>query len=151
MSVEHRLFRIRRLVDSHGVASQEELVELLAGEGIEVTQATVSRDLQRLGAVKIRSNGDTRYAIPVDAPTDPGAEFAAVLASRGRGMTPSANLLVVRTSPGAAQVVAAAIDALDHADVAGSVAGDDTILVVATEGKTGEELQTTLESIGANA
>ena len=151
MSVEHRLLRIRRLIDAPGVGSQEELVALLAGEGIEVTQATVSRDLQRLGAVKVRSNGGTRYAIPVDVPSDPEAELAAVLAARGRGMVPSANLLVVKTSPGAAQVVAAAIDGLGHPAVAGSVAGDDTILVVATDGITGQELQTTLESIGASA
>ena len=151
MSVEQRHLLIRRLVERPGAGSQEELVALLADEGIDVTQATVSRDLQRLGAVKVRSNGGTRYAIPVEAPTDPEGELATVLASRGRGMTASANLLVVKTSPGAAQVVAAAIDGLGHPAVAGSVAGDDTILVVAADGVTGQELQSTLESIGANA
>ena len=62
MAVERRLLVVRRLLDTHEVASQEELVDLLAGEGFEVTQATVSRDLQRLGAVKIRSGGTIRYA-----------------------------------------------------------------------------------------
>lgn len=151
MAVEHRLLLIRRLIDAEVVTSQEVLVDLLAAEGVDVTQATVSRDLQRLGAIKIRSGGEVRYAIPEDPRDDPEVELARALVSRGRGMVASGNLLVVRTTVGAAQVVAAAIDALDHEAVAGSVAGDDTILVVAAEGRAGTDLQQLFESIGANA
>ena len=137
MAVEHRLLRIRRLLDTHAVASQEELVALLAEEGVDVTQATVSRDLGRLGAIKIRAGGSVRYAIPTDRATDPEAELARVLATRARSLTPSGNLLVVHTGAGAAQLVAAAIDALADPAIAGSVAGDETIIVVASEGSSG--------------
>ncbi|MEX1280939.1 MAG: arginine repressor [Acidimicrobiia bacterium] len=151
MAVEQRRLVVRRLVDTHEVASQERLVELLSAEGFEVTQATVSRDLQRLGAVKIRTGGATRYAIPVDASDDPASELSRVLATRARAMVPSGNLLVVRTASGAAQFVAAAIDAVGHPAVAGSVAGDDTIIVVAAEGRSGHDLLHTFEAIGAEA
>lgn len=148
MAVEHRLLRIRRLLDTHVVTSQEELVALLADEGVEVTQATVSRDLGRLGAIKIRSGGSVRYAIPESAPADPEAELARVLAARARALTPSGNLLVVHTGAGAAQLVAAAIDALGDPAIVGSVAGDDTIIVVASEDSSGAALQTMFETIG---
>jgi transcriptional regulator of arginine metabolism len=148
MAVEHRLLRIRRLLDTHAVTSQEELVALLADEGVEVTQATVSRDLGRLGAIKIRAGGSVRYAIPESRPSDPEAELARVLAARARALTPSGNLLVVHTGAGAAQLVAAAIDALVDPAIAGSVAGDDTIIVVASEGTSGADLQAMFETIG---
>ncbi len=148
MAVEHRLLRIRRLLDTHVVTSQEELVALLADEGVEVTQATVSRDLGRLGAIKIRSGGSVRYAIPESASADPEAELARVLAARARALTPSGNLLVVHTGAGAAQLVAAAIDALRDPAIVGSVAGDDTIIVVASEDSSGAALQTMFETIG---
>lgn len=147
MAVEQRLLRIRRLLDTHPVTSQDDLVDLLADEGIEVTQATVSRDLTRLGAVKIRLGGAVRYAVP-DRVVDPERELAAVMASRVRALTPSANLLVVHTGAGAASVVAAAIDAYDDPRIAGSVAGDDTIIVVASEGSTGADLAQTFQMIG---
>lgn len=148
MAVEHRLLRIRRLLDGHVVTSQEELVDLLAAEGVEVTQATISRDLARLGAIKIRIDGTVRYAIPEGRSTDPEADLARVLAARVHSMTASGNLLVLRTGVGAAQVVAAAIDALDEPTIVGSVAGDDTIVVVAAEGTSGTTLQNFFETIG---
>ena len=148
MPVEGRLMKIRRLLDANPVGSQDDLVGLLAAEGVEVTQATVSRDLRRLGAIKIRAGGVIRYAIPEEAATDPAVDLVRLLAARGRSMTASGNLLVVRTGVGAAQVVAAAIDALGDTVVAGTVAGDDTIIVVAAEGHTGRDLQSLFESIG---
>ena len=148
MAVEHRLLRIRRLLDTHVVTSQEELVALLADEGVEVTQATISRDLGRLGAIKIRAGGSVRYAVPEDRVADPEVELARVLASRARSFTPSGNLLVVHTGAGAAQLVAAAIDALTEPSIAGSVAGDDTIIVVASEGSSGADLRAMFETIG---
>jgi transcriptional regulator of arginine metabolism len=148
MAVEHRLLRIRRLLDTHVVASQDELAALLAEEGVEVTQATVSRDLGRLGAIKIRAGGSVRYAIPEERSADPEAELARVLATRARALTPSGNLLVVHTGAGAAQLVAAAIDALGDPSIVGSVAGDDTIIVVASEDSSGAALQTMFETIG---
>lgn len=148
MKIDRRHLLIRRLVDQHPIGSQEELVERLAAEGVEVTQTTVSRDLQRLRAVKIRAGGVVRYAIPEEAVDDPLADLAAGLVMRGRRMVASGNLLVVHTAVGAAQGVAASIDAADLPEVAGTVAGDDTILVVAAEGISGRHLQSLFESIG---
>ena len=149
MSVDHRLIVIRRLLEHHSIASQQDLVELLAAENIDVTQATVSRDLQRLGAIKFRDAGELRYAVPEHAPEDPDAALARALADYSRSMLPSANLLVIRTTAGAAHVVAGAIDAFAHHDVLGTVAGDDTILVIAADGQTGADLSVLCESIGA--
>lgn len=138
---------IRQLVDQHPIGSQEELVERLAAQGVDVTQTTVSRDLQRLRAMKIRAGGVVRYAIPEDPTDNPIADLAAGLVMRGRRMVASGNLLVVHTAVGAAQGVAASIDAAQLPEVAGTVAGDDTILVVAAEGVTGQHLQSLFETI----
>lgn len=149
MSVDHRLIVIRRLLENHQVSSQQDLVDLLSDERIEVTQATVSRDLQRLGAIKIRDAGALRYVVPEQVPDDPVAAMGRVLADYSRSMTPSQNLLVIKTTPGAAHVVAAAIDSFDDDAVIGTVAGDDTILVIGAEGYTGKNLIELFESIGA--
>ncbi len=140
---------IRALIGDEIVTSQSELVDLLASRGHAVTQATVSRDLQVIGAVKA---GDDRYVLG-DRP-DPGealdtlaravAEFVEVIA-------PSGNLVVLRTPPGAAHIVAAALDRSDLDSVAGTVAGDDTVLVVAAEPASGRDVARILEEMGARA
>lgn len=138
-----RQHRIVEILADHAVASQDELVVLLADAGVAATQATVSRDLEDLGAVKVRVGGGASiYAIP-DHPHDqvvPSDHLRRVFGEWVLGATPSGNLVVVRTPPGSAHVVASAIDraGLDH--VIGSVAGDDTIIVVAAEGTPGVDL-----------
>ena len=123
--------------------SQTELAELLAGEGMTVTQATLSRDLEELGAVKVRgADGTAAYVIPEDgsprcsppppAPT-PSARLARLLRELLTDADASGNLAVLRTPPGAAQFLASAIDRAGLAEVVGTIAGDDTILVVARE------------------
>lgn len=149
MSVDHRLIVIRRLIENHRISSQQDLADLLADERIEVTQATVSRDLQRLGAIKIRDTGTLRYVVPEHTPDDPIEALGRALADYSRSMTSSQNLLVIKTTAGAAHVVAAAIDGFDDEAVIGTVAGDDTILVIGAEGQTGTDLIALFESIGA--
>lgn len=140
---------LRELIESRPVGSQAELVELLAQRGFVVTQSTVSRDLQALGASK---NGDDRYVlVPAGSRSEAEEALARALSEFAQGITPTGNLVVVRTPPGAAQVVAAAIDAAALGGVVGTVAGDDTILVVAAESTGGRRVAQHLEQIGASA
>ncbi len=131
--------RIVALLDRFPVASQAVLAELLAADGFVVTQATLSRDLDELGAVKVASgSGEQVYAVPAEggdsrahAPdADSGARLAKVAQDVLVSVDSSANVVVLRTPPGGAQYLASAIDRSDWPDVIGTVAGDDTVLVV---------------------
>lgn len=145
-----RQSRIAELLASSPVRSQADLLALLARDGIEVTQATLSRDLLELGAVKIRSGRALVYAVPDQARGGrPGAARTAptvtdVPARLKRACEellvtadPSANLVIVRTPPGAASYLASAIDLSRLAGVLGTLAGDDTVLVITTNARTG--------------
>lgn len=126
---------IRDLVATHEVTSQGELVGLLAGAGVEATQATVSRDLEELGIAKYRgADGRTSYALP------DSSGLAQMLRQFAQTIDCSGNLAVVRTPPGAAAAVASAVDAADLPGVLATVQGDDTLLVVAREGTTGRQI-----------
>lgn len=127
---------IARLIGKHPVSSQPQLVELLGTEGISATQATVSRDLDDLGAVKVRvPGGDTVYAIPEYEPARiaPEDHLRRVLGEWVAEVRSSGNLVVLRTPPGCAHVVASALDRANVAGLLGTVAGDDTLLCVADE------------------
>ena len=141
---------LRSLVTTQPVSSQQELVELLDAAGYPVTQATVSRDLDALGATKERgSNGVARYTIPDGTVPDETARAAArSIAEFVDSITSSGNLVVLRTPPGAAHLVAGAIDRADLEHVVGTVAGDDTLIVVAAEECGGAQLAENLETIG---
>ena len=117
------------------MGGQAQLVELLAAEGVVATQGTVSRDLDEMGAVKVRmAGGDLVYAVPeFEDRVEPEEHLKRVFGEWVVEVTTSANLVVVRTPPGSAHVVASAIDRAGLADILGTVAGDDTILVVAGE------------------
>jgi transcriptional regulator of arginine metabolism len=133
MSKTQRQHRIGRLLEEHAVVSQSQLVELLAAAGTTATQATVSRDLEELGAVKVRvAGGETVYAIPELAHERVAPEDALrrVLGDWLADVASSANLVVIRTPPGSAHVVGSALDRAGLPGVLGTVAGDDTILVV---------------------
>ena len=131
-----RQHRITKLLENSAVGSQPHLVELLAAEGIEATQTTVSRDLEELGAVKVRlPRGDTVYALP-ELPSHqvaPEDHLRRVLGEWVVEADHSGNLIVLRTPPGSAHVVGSALDRSGFAGVIGNVAGDDTVLVVASE------------------
>jgi transcriptional regulator of arginine metabolism len=131
-----RQHRIARLLSEQAVASQGQLVELLSAEGIVATQATVSRDLDDLGAVKVRvAGGDTVYAIP-ELPTEqhaPEDHLRRVCGEWVVEVAHSANLVVLRTPPGSAHVVASAFDRTGVPGMLGTVAGDDTLLMVVDE------------------
>ncbi|EWM17248.1 transcriptional regulator [Kutzneria sp. 744] len=139
--------RIVELVAQRAVRSQSELAKLLAAEGIETTQATLSRDLDELGAVKLRGadGGAPVYVIPEDGSPVRGVEGGISRLTRLLGellvsADSSGNLAVLRTPPGAAHFLASALDRAALHDVVGTIAGDDTIFVVAREPLTGAEL-----------
>jgi len=131
-----RQHRITKLLEARAVGNQSDLVELLAGDGIEATQATVSRDLEELGAIKVRlPGGDTAYALP-ELPSQqiaPEDHLRRVLGEWVVEADHSQNLVVLRTPPGSAHVVGSALDRSGFAGVIGTVAGDDTVLVIASE------------------
>ena len=135
---------IRRIIAAAPIRSQAQLVEDLTGQGFTVTQATVSRDL---GAMGVTKNGD-RYAIRRNTPED--RDLVRTIAEYAERIASSANLVVIKTPPGAAQVVAAAIDASDLSGVLGTVAGDDTVLIVTAAVEGGAALQSHLEAMGGS-
>ena len=145
-----RQHRIARLLEQEAVSSQTQLVDLLAADGIVATQATVSRDLDELGAVKVRAGGgDSVYAVP-ELPKDrvaPEDHLRRVLGDWAVEVAHSANLVVVRTPPGCAHVVASALDRAGMRGILGTVAGDDTILVVTSERVGGTKVARELSSL----
>ena len=138
-----RQYLVAKLIESQPVASQGALVELLAAEGVTATQATVSRDLEDLGAIKVRMpGGETAYAIPAlpkqqQAPED---HLRRVFGDWVVEVTHSDNIVVIRTPPGSAHVVASALDRSGLRGVLGTVAGDDTIFIVVASDVGGEVL-----------
>lgn len=125
--------RISRLIGEHEITSQPQLIEFLADSGIEATQATVSRDLDEIGAVKVRvPSGSTVYAIPEYEPDRraPADHLRRVLGEWVAEVAVSGNLVVLRTPPGCAHVVASALDRSRVDGLLGTVAGDDTLLCV---------------------
>ncbi len=139
LSKTQRQHRIGRILDSHAVSSQARLVELLAEtESIMATQATVSRDLDEMGAVKVRIAGGTSvYAVP-EHPADQHAPEDHLRRLMGEWVVEadrSGDLVVLRTPPGSAHVVASALDRSGVVNVIGTVAGDDTLLIISAEGR----------------
>jgi transcriptional regulator of arginine metabolism len=125
--------RIVELIGREPVHSQAELARLLADDGVVVNQATLSRDLDELGAVKVRHDGGPLVDAVPSPDTAPVAEsrLSRVLAELLVAAEHSGNMVVLRTPPGAAQFLASALDRAELPDVIGTVAGDDTILVIA--------------------
>jgi transcriptional regulator of arginine metabolism len=145
-----RQHKIAVLVGKHQITSQPQLVELLADEGIVATQATVSRDLDDLGAVKVRvPGGEPVYAIPEFEPerVAPQEHLRRVLSDWVAEVHSSGNLVVVRTPPGCAHVVGSALDRAGVPGLLGTVAGDDTLLCVAGERVGGPRLAKSLRNL----
>jgi transcriptional regulator of arginine metabolism len=149
-----RQARIVELLTRHKVRSQAELARLLAEQGVEVTQATLSRDLDELGALRLRADDGTLvYALPGEGggriplyrtgsgtAENPDARLRRIAEELLVSAEASANLVILRTPPGAAQFLASAIDHADWESILGTVAGDDTILVISRDPQGGEAL-----------
>jgi transcriptional regulator of arginine metabolism len=154
--------RIVALLGQHAVHSQHELAQLLAEDGVTVTQATLSRDLDELGAVRIRSAGGTLlYAVPAeggDSTPRPGSDESAAFDRLSRRLAEllvsadaSANLVVLRTPPGGAHFLASAVDHSLLRSVIGTIAGDDTVLLVTSEPDGGGAVAATLLELAEHA
>ncbi|MFD1676672.1 arginine repressor [Alicyclobacillus fodiniaquatilis] len=131
---EQRLMRIRELVSQFEIETQEELVHALEQSGLNVTQATISRDIKELQLIKVvGSNGRYKYAIPyvASAITLDGLrrKLADVFVSQARAK----NLVVIKVLPGNAQAIGAMIDSMNYQGLLGTIAGDDTILLVCAD------------------
>lgn len=149
-----RQARITTLLSNRAVRSHTELAALLAAEGIEVSTATLSRDLEELGAVKLRAadGGAGVYIVPEDGSPVRGVSGGTDRLSRLLGellvsTDASGNIAVLRTPPGAAHYLASALDRASLPEVVGTIAGDDTIAVIAREPMTGAELAARIESL----
>lgn len=149
-----RQAKIITLLGRRRVQSQSELNELLAADGVQVTQGTLSRDLVDLGALRVRTeDGQLVYAVPGEGGdrTPLVGEQEAFNERLARLCTEvltsaeaSANLIVLRTPPGAAQYLASAIDRADWGSILGTIAGDDTVLLIARDPTEGQYLAETL-------
>jgi len=138
---------IQRILSEQTVENQVQLVDLLSQESIEATQATVSRDLEELGAVKMRVGCKTVYAIPelTAERVVPVETLRRVCSEWVVQVSQSNNIVVLTTPPGSAHVVASAIDRSGIEGVIGTIAGDDTILVIASEETGGNEIASNLQ------
>jgi transcriptional regulator of arginine metabolism len=142
--------KIRELISRSSIKSQAELARDLAAEGVKVTQGTLSRDLVEIGAARVRSgDGGLIYAVPAEGhdrefQADIAETSTAKLASLCRDLLvsaeASANLVVLRTPPGAAQFLASAVDHSASRDILGTIAGDDTIMVIAQDSDGGQQI-----------
>jgi transcriptional regulator of arginine metabolism len=145
-----RQHKISGYLEAEEVTSQAQLVDLLAADGITATQATVSRDLEDLGAIKVRARGGvSMYAVP-ELPKDqvpPADHLRRVLGDWVVEVAHSHNLVVLRTPPGSAHVVASALDRSSMPEVLGTVAGDDTLIIVADEDVQGSTLADQLREL----
>ena len=128
---QNRHERIIEIINSCDIETQDELLEKLKVDGFKVTQATISRDIKQLQLVKVAGqDGHYKYAVSQHSGTKTALKFKTILKETVLKADYAENIVVLRTYPGMANAAAAAIDALQLQDIVGSVAGDDTILVV---------------------
>lgn len=144
---------IRELIEAREVASQEELRKLLRQRGWDVTQATLSRDLRELGVARVSTPEGARYTLAAGGPGADGSPILeAVLPALFRGVDGVGEMVVIRTVPGGAQPIARAIDAESWPDILGTLAGDDTILLICRSSAARERLVRRIQTLaGAGA
>jgi len=141
MNRQQRHAAILRILREHPVSTQTELAEALAAAGHDVVQTTVSRDIHELGLIKVRdADGHLVYAPPEAAEADRVDAIASAFARWAIDVEPSGNLVVVLTPHGYASPLAQAIDVARHPRIAGTIAGENTVLLVARDGTTGKQL-----------
>ena len=142
---------IADLIRTQAIGSQEEVTSRLAELGFAVTQATVSRDLDQLGAVKVKRGGALTYALPdqIGDSDFASARLQRIIADWVLSMEAAGNLLVLKTPPASAHLVAAAIDQARLAEIAGTVSGDDTLFLVIRDGFAPAAVADKLHSLGA--
>jgi transcriptional regulator of arginine metabolism len=141
MNKTHRLLAIKEIIQSKPIASQDELVLELRKRSFDVTQATLSRDLRELGVVRIHAEGGVRYALSVESEE---RKLQSLVGFEIMSVDCNEAMIVIRTLPGRAPGVASFIDSLHSPEILGTVAGDDTVLVLPSSTK---KTQTVMNSI----
>ena len=145
-SVRHAM--ILELIESQDIETQEELAENLKRHGVKVTQATVSRDIKELRLLKVLSaNGGYKYATAERAEQGSGDRFIRIFSEAVLSIAASDHMLVIRTLSASANAAAEAIDGLKWGEILGTLAGDNTILVIAREGSDMESLVTRFKAL----
>lgn len=139
---------ILELVSRERLSSQQEIRARLAKAGIDATQSTISRDIEELGLARIHDQEGVRYVLAGQAMTNGQRQtLRHLLKEFAISMTPSGNMLVITTPPGAANIVAEGLDKTGLSEVAGTVAGDNTIMVVTKEGVPAKKLERELQKL----
>jgi transcriptional regulator of arginine metabolism len=140
---------IADMIRTQSIASQEDVTARLAAQGLAVTQATVSRDLDQLGAVKVKRGGALTYALPEQLGDSDWAagRLQRIFADWVQSTEAAGNMLVVRTQPGSAHLVGAAIDHARLPEIAGTVSGDDTLFLVVRDGFTPRNVQDKFQTL----
>ncbi|MDA8354466.1 MAG: transcriptional regulator ArgR [Firmicutes bacterium] len=140
-----RHIKIREIITNQDVETQEDLVNELRNAGYNVTQATVSRDIKELHLVKVPTNkGTYKYSLPADNRFNPHQKLKRLLTDAFVGIELSENLIVIKTMPGNAHAIGVLIDNLGWSDVIGSIAGDDTILLICRDRESGPQVKNRL-------
>jgi transcriptional regulator of arginine metabolism len=131
MNKGQRHIKIREIISSNDIETQDELVDLLKGMGFNVTQATVSRDIKELHLVKVpMMDGRYKYSLPADQRFNPLQKLKRSLMDAFVKIDSAGHMLVMKTLPGNANAIGALIDNLDWEEVLGTICGDDTILII---------------------
>ncbi|GEK59345.1 arginine repressor [Marinococcus halophilus] len=141
MNKGQRHIKIRELISNTDIETQDDLVARLRGDGYNVTQATVSRDIKELHLVKVPMiDGRYKYSLPADQRFNPMQKLKRALVDSFVGIDHSENLIVMKTLPGNANAVGALIDNLDWENIMGTICGDDTILIICKQKENSPEI-----------
>ena len=144
---DRRQRAIAELIRSRALSSQEELAQRLADLGFLVTQATISRDLDQIGAVKARRRGQLSYVLPEQVRDPSTPPLDAALRQWVRSIDTAANLVVLKTSAGSAQFVGVLLDQSGIGQIVGTICGDDTIFAACRSASDAEELAARFNSV----
>jgi transcriptional regulator of arginine metabolism len=144
---------IADMIRGEAVASQEDVTEKLAALGFAVTQATVSRDLDQIGAIKVKRGGVLSYALPEQMANSDWAvtRLNRILSEWVQSVEAAGTLIIIRTPPGSAHLVSLAIDQAKLPEVAGTVSGDDTLFVAIRDGAAVEEMASRFRALSSQA
>lgn len=148
---ERRQRAIADLIREHALGSQDEVAVRLAGLGFDVTQATVSRDLEQLGALKVRRDGRVSYALPdqLGGGSLAPSRLATVLRDWVRSIEAAATIVVLKTPPGTAHLVGVALDESALPEIAGTICGDDTIFAACRSAADADALTAKLRAMSS--
>lgn len=142
-----RQSKIINIVKTMPVHTHDELIDALLKEGVKVTQATVSRDIKELGIIKVPSaDGGSVYSVP-GIVSEPSKTRVGMMTDTIKKVSAALHTIVINTFPGMAPAVAAAVDGLLHDDILGSVAGDDTIIIIAESEQKAHELEARIKTV----